>query len=76
MIRIVWVDKRKEKIYYGDWHNDKKLEELLDWINKNNKMYSNTRYWLEKSGVDESKVENIIESEIVELEKEYLEIVR
>ena len=39
-------------------------------------MYSNTRYWLEKSGVDESKVENIIESEIVELEKEYLEIVR
>ena len=76
MIRIVWVDKRKEKIYYGEWQNDKKLEELLDWINKNNKMYSNTRYWLEKSGVDESKVENILESEIVELEKEYLEIVR
>ena len=76
MIRIAWVDKEKEKIYYGDWQVEKneKLEELLDWININNKLYNNTKYWLEKK--ENKKIKNIIESEIVEIEKEYLEIVR
>ena len=27
---------------------NEKLEELLDWININNKLYNKTRYWLEK----------------------------
>ena len=74
MIRIAWVDKEKEKIYYGDWHMEKNVEELLDWININNKLYNNTKYWLEKK--ENKKIKNIIESEIVEIEKEYLEIVR
>tara|TARA_B100001142_G_scaffold194821_1_gene193853 strand:+ start:2603 stop:2827 length:225 start_codon:yes stop_codon:yes gene_type:complete len=74
MIRICWVDKNKEKVYYGDWQRYKNIEELLDWININNKLYNNTKYWLEKK--ENKKIKNIIESEIVELEKEYLEIVR
>jgi len=74
MIRIAWVDKEKEKIYYGDWQVEKNVEELLDWININNKLYNNTKYWLEKK--ENKKIKNIIESEIVEIEKEYLEIVR
>jgi len=76
MIRICWVDKNKEKVYYGEWQIDNKLYLLLDWININNKLYNNTRYWLEKKEKKKKKIENIIESEIVELEKEYLEIVR
>ena len=74
MIRIAWVDKRNEKVYYGDWQVEKNVEELLDWINTNNKLYNNTKYWLEKK--ENKKIKNIIESEIVEIEKEYLEIVR
>lgn len=74
MIRIAWVDKRNEKVYYGDWQMEKKVEELLNWININNKLYNNTKYWLEKK--EKKKIKNIIESEIVEIEKEYLEIVR
>lgn len=74
MIRIAWVDKKNEKVYYGDWQVEKNVEELLDWINRNNKLYNNTKYWLEKK--ENKKIKNIIESEIVEIEKEYLEIVR
>jgi len=74
MIRIAWVDKMNEKVYYGDWQRDKNIEELLNWININNKLYNNTKYWLEKK--EKKKMKNIIESEIVEMEKEYLEIVR
>lgn len=74
MIRIAWVDKKNEKVYYGDWQVEKNVEELLDWININNKLYNNTKYWLEKK--ENKKIKNIIESEIVEIEKEYLEIVR
>ena len=74
MIRIAWVDKMNEKVYYGDWQRDKNIEELLNWININNKLYNNTKYWLEKK--EKKKIKNIIESEIVEIEKEYLEIVR
>ena len=74
MIRIAWVDKKNEKVYYGDWQVEKNVEELLDWINTNNKLYNNTKYWLEKK--ENKKIKNIIESEIVEIEKEYLEIVR
>lgn len=74
MIRIAWVDKRNEKVYYGEWQKNEKLEELLEWINKNNKLYNKTRYWLEKK--ENNKIKNILESEIVEIEKEYLEIVR
>lgn len=74
MIRIAWVDKKKEKVYYGDWQVEKNVEELLDWINTNNKLYNKTRYWLEKK--ENNKIKNILESEIVEIEKEYLEIVR
>ena len=48
MIRIAWVDKKNEKVYYGDWQVEKNVEELLDWINTNNKLYNNTKYWLEK----------------------------
>ena len=48
MIRIAWVDKKNEKVYYGDWQVEKNVEELLDWININNKLYNNTKYWLEK----------------------------
>ena len=74
MIRIAWVDKKNEKVYYGDWQVEKNVEEVLDWINTNNKLYNNTKYWLEKK--ENKKIKNIIESEIVEIEKEYLEIVR
>tara|TARA_B100000674_G_C37082142_1_gene576407 strand:- start:143 stop:367 length:225 start_codon:yes stop_codon:yes gene_type:complete len=74
MIRIAWVDKRNEKVYYGEWQKNEKLEELLEWINTNNKLYNKTRYWLEKK--ENNKIKNILESEIVEIEKEYLEIVR
>ena len=74
MIRIAWVDKSNEKVYYGEWQKNEKLEELLDWINTNNKLYNKTRYWLEKK--ENNKIKNILESEIVEIEKEYLEIVR
>lgn len=74
MIRIAWVDKKNEKVYYGDWQVEKNVEELLDWINTNNKLYNNTKYWLEKK--ENKKIKNIIESEMIEIEKEYLEIVR
>ena len=74
MIRIAWVDKKNEKVYYGDWQVEKNVEELLDWININNKLYNNTKYWLEKK--ENKKIKNIIESEVIEIEKEYLEIVR
>ena len=74
MIRIAWVDKKNEKVYYGDWQVEKNVEELLDWININNKLYNNTKYWLEKK--ENKKIKNIIESEMIEIEKEYLEIVR
>ena len=74
MIRIAWVDKKNEKVYYGDWQVEKNVEELLDWINLNNKLYNNTKYWLEKK--ENKKIKNIIESEMIEIEKEYLEIVR
>ena len=70
MIRIAWVDKSNEKVYYGEWQKNEKLEELLDWINTNNKLYNKTRYWLEKK--ENNKIKNILESEIVEIEKEYL----
>ena len=51
----------------------KYIMEIGRW-NTNNKLYNNTKYWLEKK--ENKKIKNIIESEIVEIEKEYLEIVR
>ena len=73
-VRICWVDKNCEKIYYGDWQKWSKKEDLLDWINSNNRLYSDAKYWLEKR--KKKKIENIIETDLIELEREYLEIVR
>ena len=75
-IRICWVDKNEEKVYYGDWQEgtSQRKEELLDWINSENRLYGDTKYWLEKK--KNKKIVNIIETELIKMEREYLEIVR
>jgi hypothetical protein len=74
-IRICWVEKNEEQVYYGDWqYGDNKKEELLEWINCENRLYGDTKYWLEK--MKNKKIVNIIETELIKMEREYLEIVR
>ena len=55
MIRIAWVDKKNEKVLWK-LAGGKKRRRIIDWININNKLYNNTKYWLEKK--ENKKIKN------------------
>ena len=77
MYRIAWCIKEifgKPQYSYGGWQNDNKINELKEWVYKQNSIDSNTYYWIEKK--EGNKVKNVcdkwnkvFETEFVNIEK-------
>lgn len=62
MIRVSWFNKTTKVYSYGDWHDLKKKDNFIQWINNENKKDFNVIYWLETNTNDEKK--NYVEEDI------------
>tara|TARA_Y100000591_G_C21592570_1_gene573933 strand:- start:471 stop:695 length:225 start_codon:yes stop_codon:yes gene_type:complete len=64
--RTAWIIKKTPTAYcYGDWKNITYLNELKNWVSKQNKKYSDSYYWIEYK-TEKNKIKNFINDEIVE----------
>lgn len=46
-IRISWFDTITSRYHYGDWRNYNNKKSLTEWINNQNKKYTNQIYRIE-----------------------------
>lgn len=46
-IRISWFDMTTSGYHYGDWRNYNNKKSLIEWINNQNKKYTNQIYRIE-----------------------------
>ena len=77
MYRIAWCIKwafGKPKYCYGEWQPQNKMDELKEWIYKQNSIDSNTYYWIEKK--EGNKVKNVNDKWCKEFETEFVNIER
>lgn len=67
-IRVAWYNKFNNNYNFGDWHDLKKKDSLIQWIDNENKKDFNVIYWLET-------IENDIKKNFVEEDKEISEYI-
>jgi hypothetical protein len=75
MYRIAWCIKElsgKSHYSYGGWQSVDKIDELKEWIYKQNSIDSNTYYWIEKK--EGNKVKNVCDKLCKEFETEFVNI--
>ena len=73
--RIAWCIKEifgKPQYSFGGWQSEQKINELREWVYKQNSIDSNTYYWIEKK--EGNKVKNVSDKCGKEFETEFVNI--
>lgn len=73
--RVAWFDRDAEKYSFGNWHcltdkNPKEYHHLQKWIEKQNKKYPRTKYWIEFKDELDSLAKNSEKYELVPITSE------
>ena len=67
-IRVAWYDRELKTFDHGAWKDFKFIERQREWVQKQNKQYPRTKYWVEYRDKKDKIVKNIEEVTYIKIE--------